>query len=116
MPRGGRRPGAGLDRAPAQPGFAPVKAMASVGERALGVLVEAMQDPKAPWSCRIQAASILCDRAYDRSPQSVGLAVTQQISRMTLSELRQLEARLASEERLTLDIVPEADAPQRSGT
>jgi hypothetical protein len=70
MPRGGRRPGAGRKPGLSRRTIEAVRAMAPVGERALGVLVEAMQDPKAPWSCRIQAASILCDRAYGRSPQN----------------------------------------------
>jgi hypothetical protein len=83
MPRGGFRPGSGR-----KPGvlskrtIESVKSMAPLGEQALGVLVEAMQNPKAPWSCRIQAASILCDRAYGRAPQSVSLDVTRRLNDM----------------------------------
>jgi hypothetical protein len=75
MPRGGRRPGAG--RKPGQLNkrtIEAVKTMGPVGERAIGVLVSAMEDPSAPWSCRIHAASLVAND-------------------LTLDELRQLEAR-----------------------
>jgi hypothetical protein len=85
--------------------------MAPVGEQALGVLVEAMQNPKAPWSCRIQAASILCDRAYGRAPQSVSLDVTRRLNDMSLAELLQLEAKVVAEQRL-IDLTP---APSSRG-
>jgi hypothetical protein len=53
---GGYRPGSG--RKPGVLGrrtIDAVKSMAPLGEQTLGVLVEAMQNPKAPWSSRIQA-------------------------------------------------------------
>jgi hypothetical protein len=60
MPHGGRRAGAGR-----KPGslnkrtIEAVKTMGLVGERAIGVLVSAMEDPSGPWSCRIHAASLV---------------------------------------------------------
>jgi hypothetical protein len=72
MPRGGRRTGAGrkpdsLNKRTIEA----VKTMGWIGERPIGVLVSAMEDPSAPWSCRIQAASLVADRAFGRAPQSV---------------------------------------------
>jgi hypothetical protein len=104
--RGGRRPGAG--RKPGQLNkrtIEAVKFMGPVGERAIGVLVSAMEDPSAPWSCRIHAASLVADRAFGRAPQSVSLEVTRRLNDLTLDELRQLEAKLAGEQ-LTIDITP----------
>jgi hypothetical protein len=72
--RGGRRAGAG--RKPGQLNkrtIEAVKHMGPVGERAIGVLVNAMEDRSVPWSCRIQAASLVADRAFGRAPQSVSL-------------------------------------------
>jgi hypothetical protein len=87
---GGRRPGAG--RKPGQlnkPTIQAVKFMGPVGERAIGVLVSAMEDPSAPWSCRIHAASLVADRAFGRAPQSVSLEVTRRLNDLTLAELLQ---------------------------
>jgi hypothetical protein len=95
MPRGGHRPGAG--RKPGQLSKRTVEQMkylGPVGERAIGVLVSAIKDRSVPWSCRIQAASLVADRAFGRAPQSVGLEVTRRLNDLTLDELRQLEARL----------------------
>jgi hypothetical protein len=78
----------------------------AVGERAIGVLVSAMEDRSVPWSCRIQAASLVADRAFGRAPQSVSLAVTRRLNDLTLDELRQLEAKLAGEQQLTIDVTP----------
>jgi hypothetical protein len=109
--RGGRRPGAG--RKPGQlikRTIEAVKFMGPIGERAIAVLVSAMEDRSVPWSCRIQAASLVADRAFGRAPQSVSLEVTRRLNDLTLDELRQLEARLAGEQ-LTIDAVatPAAD-------
>jgi hypothetical protein len=60
MPRGGRSPGA--RHKPGQLNkltIEAIKHIGPVGERAIGLLVEAMQNPKAPWSCRIQAADMV---------------------------------------------------------
>jgi hypothetical protein len=107
MPRGGRRAGAGR-----KPGslnkIEAVKTMGPIGERAIGMLVSAMEDPSAPWSCRIQAALLVADRAFGRAPQSVSLEVTGRLNDLTLDELRQLEAKLAGEQ-LTIDVTPVAD-------
>jgi hypothetical protein len=106
--RGGSRPGAG--RKPGVPNSRTterMKYLGPVGERALGVLVDAMQNPKAPWSCRIQATSLVADRAFGGAPQSVSLEVTRRLNDLTLDELRQLEAKLAGEQRL-IDITPGA--------
>jgi hypothetical protein len=87
MPRGGRRPGAG--RKPGQLNgrtIDAVKAMGPVGERAIGVLVSAMEDRSVPWSCRIQAASLVADRAFGRGPQSVSLDVTRRLNDLSLDE------------------------------
>jgi hypothetical protein len=87
-----------------------VKTMGPVGERAIGVLVGAMEDARVQWSCRIQAASLICDRAFARAPQSVTLEEKRRLNDLTLDEMRQLEARLAGEQ-LTIDAVatPAAD-------
>lgn len=74
--------------------------MGPVGERAIGVLVSAMEDARVPWSCRIQAAGLICDRAFGRAPQGVSLDVTRRLNELSISELRALEAKLAGEERL----------------
>ncbi len=105
MLRGGRSTGAGrkpdsLNKRTIEA----VKTMGSIGERAIGVLVSVMEDPSAPWSCRIQAASLVADRAFGRAPQSVSLGVTRRRNDLTLDELRQLEVRLAGEQ-LTIDAV-----------
>jgi hypothetical protein len=42
---------------------------------AIGVLVNAMEGRSVPWSCRIQAASLVADRAFGRARQSVSLEV-----------------------------------------
>jgi hypothetical protein len=106
MPRGGFRPGSGRKPGAVSSRTADtVRFMAPLGEQALGVLVEAMRNPKAPWSCRIQAASILCDRAYGRAPQSVSLDVTRRLNDMSLAELLQLESKLVAEQRL-IDLAP----------
>jgi hypothetical protein len=113
--RGGRRPGAG--RRPGQLNkrtTEAIKFMGPVGERAIGVLVSAMEDTRVPWSCRIQAASLICDRAFGRAPQSVSLEVTRRLNDLTLDELRQLEARLAGEQQLTIDVTPGAAAEPSS--
>jgi hypothetical protein len=112
MPRGGRRPGAG--RKPGVPNSRTterMKYLGPVGERALGVLVEAMENPKAPWSCRIAAAGMVADRAYGRAPTSVSLQVTQKLNQLTLAELRELEAKLAGEQRF-IDVTPSAPEPR----
>jgi hypothetical protein len=109
--RGSRRSGA--RRKPGQLNkrtIEAVKAMGPVGERAIGVLVTAMEDARVPWSCHIQAASLICDRAFGRAPQSLSLEVTRRLNDLTLDELRQLEARLASEG-LTIDVTPAAEIP-----
>ncbi len=111
MPRGGRRAGAGR-----KPGslnkrtIEAVKTIGPVGERPIRVLVSAMEDRSVPWSCRIQAASLVADRAFGRAPQSVSFEVTRRLNDLTLDELRQFEARLAGEH-LTIDAVatPAAD-------
>jgi hypothetical protein len=95
MPRGGRRPGAG--RRPGQLNkrtIEAVKHMGPVGERAIGVLVSAMEDRSVPWSCRIHAASLVADRAFGRAPQSVSLEVTRRLNDLTLDELRSLRRSL----------------------
>ena len=115
MARGGRRPGAG--RKPGQLNkrtIEAVKFMGPVGERAIAVLVSAMEDRSVPWSCRIQAASLVADRAFGRAPQSVSLEVTRRLNDLTLDELRQLEARLAGERQLTIDVTPRAEVETSS--
>jgi hypothetical protein len=52
------------------------------------VLVEAMQNPKALRSCRIQAAGMVADRAFGRAPQSVSLEVTRRLNDLSLAEFR----------------------------
>jgi hypothetical protein len=104
--RGGRRPGAG--RKPGQLNkrtIEAVKFMGPVGDRAIAVLIAAMEGPGVPWSCRIQAAGMVADRAFGRAPQSVSLEVTRRLNDLTLDELRQLEAKLAGEQRL-IDVTP----------
>jgi hypothetical protein len=69
---GGARPGAG--RKPGQFNRRTIETMerlAPTGERALAVLVSAMEDRSVPWSCRIQAAGMIADRAYGRAPTSI---------------------------------------------
>jgi hypothetical protein len=112
MPRGGRRPGAG--RKPGVPTSRTterMKYLGPVGERAIAVLVDAMQNPAAPWSVRVQAAGMVADRAYGRAPTSVSFEVARRLNDLTLDELRQLEAKRASEQQLTIDAVatPAAD-------
>jgi hypothetical protein len=108
MPRGRRRAGAG--RKPGQLNkrtIEAVKTMGPVGERAIGVLVSAMEDTRVPWSCRIQAASLTCDRAFGRAPHSVSLEVARRLNDLTIAELRELEAKLAGEQWLTtIDVTP----------
>ena len=70
-----------------------MKQLGPVGERALAVLASAMEDSKVPWSCRIQAASLIADRAFGRSPQAVGLEMTRRLNEMTIEELRVLRAK-----------------------
>jgi hypothetical protein len=94
MPRGGRRGGAGR-----KPGslhkrtIEAVKTMGPVG-RTRYRMVSAMEDPSAPWSCRIHAASLVADRAFGSAPQSVSLEVMRPLNDLTLHELRQLEGGL----------------------
>jgi len=45
------------------------------GPRAIEVLAELMNDPKASASARAIAADRILDRAYGRPPQAVGLSV-----------------------------------------
>jgi hypothetical protein len=111
MPRGGYRPGSGR-----RPGILnrrtieEARRMGPIGDRAIAVLVEAMEGRGVPWSTRVQAASLLADRAFGRSPQALGLELTRRLSDLSLDELRMLEARLVGEQRLTIDV---ARAPQR---
>jgi hypothetical protein len=106
MPRGGRRPGAGRKPGPSKRTIEVVKHLGPAGECAIVVLIDAMQNPSAPWSCRIQAASLVADRAFGRSPQAVGLELARKLNDMSLSELRELEARLVAEQRLAGDLTP----------
>jgi hypothetical protein len=58
MPRDGRRAGAG--RKPGQLNKRTIEAVkfrGPIGERAIGVLVSAMEDRSVPWSCRIQGSN-----------------------------------------------------------
>jgi hypothetical protein len=73
-------------------------------DRAIALLIAAMEGPGVPWSCRIPAAGMVTDRAFGRAPQSVSLEVTRRLSDLTLDELRQLAAKLAGEQRLTIDV------------
>jgi hypothetical protein len=84
--------------------------MGPVSERAIAVLVDAMQNPSAPWSCHIQAASLVADRAFGRSPQAVGLEITRRLNDMTLDELRLLESRLVAGQRLAIGLTPSTPA------
>jgi len=88
--------------------------MGPVGERAIRVLVSAMEDRSVPWSCRIQAASLVSDRAFGRAPQSVSLDVTPRLNDLMLDELRLLEARLAGKRQLTIDVTPGTEAETSS--
>jgi hypothetical protein len=106
MPHGGARPGAG--RKPGQltkRSLEAIEHLGPVGQRALGVLATAMEDPKVPWSCRIQAAGMIADRAYGRTPQSVSLDVTRELNDLSLAELLPLEAKLVAEQRM-IDVTP----------
>ena len=73
-----------------------------------------MEDRSVPWSCRIQAASFVADRAFGRAPQSVSLEVTRRLNELTLDESRLLEARLAGEQQLTIDVTAGAQAEASS--
>jgi hypothetical protein len=111
MPRGGARPGAGRPRGVwSKRTVEDMRHVGPMGERALAVLTAAMEDPKVPWHCRITAAGMIADRAFGRAPQSVSLDVTRRINKLSISELRALEARLESEQRL-ID-VPLLSGPQ----
>jgi len=45
------------------------------GPRAIEVLAEVMNDPKATATARAMAADRILDRAYGRAPQAIGLSV-----------------------------------------
>lgn len=65
-----------------------------------------MEDRSVPWSCRIQAASLIADRTYGRAPQSVSLQVTAKLNQLSLAELAELEAKLGGQQRM-IDITPD---------
>jgi hypothetical protein len=104
--RGGRRPGAGRKLGvPNSRATERMKYLGPVGERAIGVVVDAMQNPKAPWSVRVRAAGMVADRACGRAPTSVSFEVSNRRNDLSLVELRQLEARLEGEQRF-IDYTP----------
>ncbi len=87
--RGGRRPGAG--RKPGVPNSGTserIKYLGPVGERAIAVVVDAMQNPAAPWSSRVQAAGMAADRAFGHAPTSVSFEVTKRLNDLTIEERR----------------------------
>ncbi len=114
MGRGGRRPGAGRKPGPSKHTIEVVKHLGPADECAVAVLIDAMQNPSAPWSCRIHAASLVADRAFARSPQAVGLELARKLNDMSLSELRELEARLVADRRLAIDLTPSTAADTAS--
>jgi hypothetical protein len=99
--RRGRKPGVPNKRT-----LDALKFMGPVGEGAIAVLIAAMEGPGVPWPTRVQAASLVADRAYGRCPQNVSLDVTRKLDELSLAELIQLEAKLTAEQHL-IELRPE---------
>jgi hypothetical protein len=70
--RGGRRPGSGRRPGAKNKVTLALKEMANkYTEKALGVLVEIMQDPEAPHAARVSAANGVLDRGHGKPAISI---------------------------------------------